>query len=77
MSGDYKAEVAGMGRSMDEEVELVHNKIRLEHLRRTNGKRARELAREGSTHARILKMRFDNGETGTLITNLTGCIEIF
>jgi hypothetical protein len=71
-AGDYKAEVVSMS-SGDEEVELGHTKTRLEHLRRTRPERARELAQEESTHARIIKMRFDNGETGALITNLTDC----
>ncbi|MDR0708350.1 MAG: transposase [Treponema sp.] len=71
-SGDYKAEATGMG-SGDEEVELVHAKTRLEHLRRTNRERAGELARECSTPERTLKMRFDNGETGALITNPSDC----
>jgi hypothetical protein len=66
-SGNCKAEAAGMG-SVDEEVEMIHTKIRTEHLMRTK----RELAMEGSTLARMLKMRFDGGERGTLITNLTG-----
>jgi hypothetical protein len=70
-SGDYKTEVAGMSRA-DEEVELAHNKIRLEHLRRTMPEREQELAKEGSTPARILKVTLDNGEKGALITNLTG-----
>jgi hypothetical protein len=69
-SGNYKTEVAGM-KTADEGVELAHNKIRLEHLRRTMPKREKELAKESSTPARILKMTFDNGEKGALITNLT------
>jgi hypothetical protein len=71
-AGNYKAEAAGMGKR-DEEVEPAHTKIRLEHLRRTNRRRAEELVKEGSAHARIVKIDFENGETGALITNLTGC----
>jgi hypothetical protein len=70
-SGNYKTEVAGMS-GADEEVELAHNKIRLEHLRRTMPEREQELAKEDSTPARILKMTLDNGEKGALITNLRG-----
>jgi hypothetical protein len=69
-SGNYKTEVAGM-KTADEEIELAHNKIRLEHLRRTMPEREKELAKEGSTPARILKMTLDNGEKGALITNLS------
>jgi hypothetical protein len=71
-AGNYKAEVAGMA-GMDAEVDLIHTRVRLEHVRRTKRERAQELAEEGSTHARILKMRFATGEMGALITNLTGC----
>jgi hypothetical protein len=70
--GDYKAEVGGMERG-DEEVDLIHTKARLEHVRRTNRKRAEELEREGSTHARILTMKFAKGARGALITNEREC----
>jgi hypothetical protein len=71
-SGDYKAEVAGMRRAAGE-VELIHTKARLEHLRRTMPEREKELAQKGSTRVRILRMTLDNGEAGALITNLREC----
>ena len=68
-SKDYKAERASMDRA-DGEVALLHNKVRLEHLRRTKPEREQELAAETSTPARIIEMTFSGGEPGALITNL-------
>jgi hypothetical protein len=56
----------------DGNVALLHTKVRLEHLRRTKPERKREqeLAGEGATPARIIKMMFRDGEPEALITNL-------
>ena len=68
-STNYKAEVAQM-HSNDEEVELAHNKSRLEHLKRSMPERERELAKKGATSVRIIKTVFDNGEQAAFMTNL-------
>jgi hypothetical protein len=68
-STDYKAETAQM-RGNDEEVELAHNNVRLEHLRRSMPERERELAKKTSTSVRIIKTVFDNGERAAFMTNM-------
>jgi hypothetical protein len=68
-SADYKAETAGM-RGNDEEVELAHNRSRLEHLRRSAPERERELAKKSSTPVRIIKTVFANGEPAAFMTNV-------
>jgi hypothetical protein len=68
-STNYKAEVTQM-HSNDEEVELAHNKSRLEHLKRSMPERERELAKKGVTSVRIIKTVFDNGEQTAFMTNM-------
>ena len=68
-STNYKTEVSQM-HSNDEEVELLHNKSRMEHLRRSMPERERELSKKGSTSVRVVKSVYDNGEPGILVTNV-------
>ena len=67
--GDFKAERSEMQRT-DEEVELVHTKSRLHHLRKKSPQRAEELEQQKSSTVRIIKTVLSNGEVAAFITNL-------
>jgi len=67
--GDFKAERSEMQRT-DEEVELVHTKSRLHHLRKKSPQRAEELEQQKSSTVRIIKTVLSNGEAAAFITNL-------
>ena len=68
-STNYKSEVSQM-QSNDEELEILHNRVRMEHLRRSMPEREKVLSKKASTSARVLKSIYDNGESGILITNV-------
>ena len=68
-SDAFKAEVQGM-QSGDEEVSLLHNKVRLAKWRKKLPLRWQEMSQRSSTDVRMIRTVFKDEEQGMLVTNL-------
>jgi hypothetical protein len=71
-SKDYKAEMAIAGEG-NENIEIVHTRMRIYEMKKKYPEEAEELAGEKSTRARVIKLRFKDGD-GFLLTNLEDTI---